>query len=217
MIGIYKITSPSGKVYIGQSVDIERRFKQYKRLSCKCQTKLYNSFMKHGVNSHCFEILKTFDEDQREIINDLELKYWKEFLDSGIELLNLKIPGNQSRHSEETKRKIGLAGKGKVYPHVAEIVRKALTGVKLSPERCKAISDGKKGKKHSEQHRANMSVSFKGRKISKEHLEKMLKAREGKPAWNKGTKGKQTAWNKGLSGYKLKGDKTEFRKLAEKL
>ena len=29
MIGIYKITSPSGKVYIGQSIDIERRWKKY--------------------------------------------------------------------------------------------------------------------------------------------------------------------------------------------
>jgi hypothetical protein len=31
--GIYKITSPSGKVYIGQSVDIKRRFTTYKILN----------------------------------------------------------------------------------------------------------------------------------------------------------------------------------------
>ncbi len=35
VVGIYKITSPSGKVYIGQSVDIEKRFKTYLRCSCK--------------------------------------------------------------------------------------------------------------------------------------------------------------------------------------
>lgn len=29
MIGIYKITSPSGKVYIGQSVNIKERFKSH--------------------------------------------------------------------------------------------------------------------------------------------------------------------------------------------
>lgn len=217
MIGLYKITSPSGKVYIGQSVDIERRFKQYKRLSCKCQTKLYNSFLKHGVSNHVFDILETFETDEREAINALELKYWQSFSDLGVELLNLKIPGNQSRHSEETKIKIGIAGKGKVYPHVAEIVRKALTGVKLSPERCKAISEGKKGKKHSEEHKANMSKSFKGRKLSPEHKEKFLSSKRGKPSWNSGKKGLQVAWNKGLSGYKLKGDKTEFRNRTEKI
>jgi predicted GIY-YIG superfamily endonuclease len=42
MIGIYKITSPTNKVYIGQSLDIEKRFVNYKGLFCKQQTKLYN-------------------------------------------------------------------------------------------------------------------------------------------------------------------------------
>ena len=32
MIGIYKIINPNNKVYIGQSTNIERRFKQYKSL-----------------------------------------------------------------------------------------------------------------------------------------------------------------------------------------
>ena len=32
MIGIYKITSPNGKIYIGQSINIDRRFKSYRKL-----------------------------------------------------------------------------------------------------------------------------------------------------------------------------------------
>jgi hypothetical protein len=31
-IGIYKITSPTKRVYIGQSVNIERRFNTYEKL-----------------------------------------------------------------------------------------------------------------------------------------------------------------------------------------
>lgn len=31
--GIYKIISPTGKIYIGQSIDIEKRWKAYKRLN----------------------------------------------------------------------------------------------------------------------------------------------------------------------------------------
>jgi len=59
-IGIYKITSPSGKVYIGQSIDIELRFKQYSNiLKSIGQRKLYYSFKKYGINSHKFEILET--------------------------------------------------------------------------------------------------------------------------------------------------------------
>jgi len=33
--GIYKITSPTNKVYIGQSTNILFRFRAYKRLNCK--------------------------------------------------------------------------------------------------------------------------------------------------------------------------------------
>ena len=45
-IGIYKITSPSNKIYIGKSNNINRRFKEYIKLRCKQQPKLYNSFKK---------------------------------------------------------------------------------------------------------------------------------------------------------------------------
>ena len=48
-IGIYKIVSPSEKIYIGQSINIEKRWeKNYKTLKCKTQTKLYNSLKKYG-------------------------------------------------------------------------------------------------------------------------------------------------------------------------
>lgn len=56
-IGIYKITSPSGKIYIGQSVDIENRFKTYLRYSCKSQPKLLASLKSYGSENHIYEIL----------------------------------------------------------------------------------------------------------------------------------------------------------------
>ena len=63
-IGIYKITSPSKKIYIGQSIDIEYRWKSYKRLHCQTQTKLYNSLKKYGSDKHKFEILQLCDKEQ---------------------------------------------------------------------------------------------------------------------------------------------------------
>jgi len=57
MIGIYKITSPSKKIYIGQSVDIERRFKWHKKHTIKTNGKLSNSFKKYGADNHVFEIV----------------------------------------------------------------------------------------------------------------------------------------------------------------
>lgn len=53
IIGIYKITSPTGKIYIGQSVNIEKRWNSYyKNLSCKEQRIIYNSLKKHGFENY---------------------------------------------------------------------------------------------------------------------------------------------------------------------
>ena len=44
MIGIYKITSPDKKIYIGQSVNLKRRLKDYKANLAKDQKLLNYSF-----------------------------------------------------------------------------------------------------------------------------------------------------------------------------
>lgn len=49
MIGIYKITSPKQRIYIGQSTNIKKRFNHYNRLLCEKQRILYRSFLKYGV------------------------------------------------------------------------------------------------------------------------------------------------------------------------
>ena len=57
MTGVYKITSPSSRIYVGQSINIEKRFNQYeKKQNVSEQKKLYNSFLKYGVENHIFEI-----------------------------------------------------------------------------------------------------------------------------------------------------------------
>jgi group I intron endonuclease len=58
MIGIYKITNPNGLTYIGQSIDIEKRWGSYFNLNCKDQSAIYNSLLKHGVKLHKFEVLE---------------------------------------------------------------------------------------------------------------------------------------------------------------
>ena len=63
MIGIYKITSPTKKVYIGQSVDIEKRFYTYKKMLCKQQVKLYNSFQKYGVDKNLIKAVANVESN----------------------------------------------------------------------------------------------------------------------------------------------------------
>ena len=63
MIGIiYKLTSPSGKIYIGQTIDFNKRMLSYKRKDCKSQPALYNAINRYGFESFAIDILIKTDE-----------------------------------------------------------------------------------------------------------------------------------------------------------
>lgn len=69
MIGIYKITNPKGKVYIGQSWDIKDRKRVYQRCECKGQQKIYNSIKKYGWKNHIHEIVHELPKDISKFFN----------------------------------------------------------------------------------------------------------------------------------------------------
>lgn len=125
--GIYKITNPKGKVYIGQSVDIDKRFRKYKYLNEKDkQTKLHNSFKKYGIENHKFEIIEICDVfilDEREIFWG---KYYNVLLENG---LNCRLGDGKGNLSEETKQKISESNKGRKYTEEQkQKISKANTG-----------------------------------------------------------------------------------------
>lgn len=146
MIGIYKITNPKGRVYIGQSNNIKRRFKEYSKLqNCKGQPKLYNSLLKYGVDNHSFEIIEECEENQ---LNDLERYYQDLFnvLDFG---LNCKLTTSKDKYgkiSKEHKEKLSkrFSGKGNYFYN----------------KKFKGELNGFYGKKHTEE---TINKHFKGK------------------------------------------------------
>jgi len=131
-IGIYKITSPSGKVYIGQSNNIELRFSFYKSLRCKKQIKIYRSLLKYGYESHKFEVIELCNLDQ---LNVRE-RYWQEFYNSMKGGLNCSLVGTSDKkfvHSDESRNKISNARTGMKFSdeHIQNIV-KCRTGTFLT-------------------------------------------------------------------------------------
>lgn len=114
MKGIYKITSPSGRVYIGQSINIERRFRYYKGVACKEQIKIYNSLLKYGVDAHIFEVLELCETEE---LNNRE-RHYQDLYDSvanGLNLLYVKSEHFNGGHSEESKKKISDSLKGRTF------------------------------------------------------------------------------------------------------
>lgn len=110
MIGIYKITSPKGRVYIGSSNNIENRLCSYKNLKCKNQTRVFNSIKAHGWDMHKFEVL---EECSIEKLLERELYYGIKFNVLDREAgLNCRLPKAGEHYTymcQETKDKISKA------------------------------------------------------------------------------------------------------------
>lgn len=182
LTGIYKITSPSGRIYIGQSVDIRKRFNVYKNLRCKEQPKLYNSFLKYGVDAHKFEIIELC---LQKYLNNMERYYQKKFdcVVKGLNLMYVKNEHFSGHHSEETKQKISDALKGKpAHPNtVKRLISYNKTRV-LSPESIERFRKASTGKKFSEESKKKMSLARVGVKHSPETVQRKIDASPNKKA-----------------------------------
>jgi group I intron endonuclease len=167
LVGIYKITSPSNKVYIGQSVNILNRKASYKRQDCKKQAKLYMSLLKYGFDKHSFDILCLCDKSE---LNEKEKSYILEY-DSFLNGLNLTSGGESCNvRSDETRMKMSLAQKRNTKSK----------GHKHTEESKKLMSENRKGKVISETGRKNMSLVQIGKKMSDETKQKISDKLKGK-------------------------------------
>ncbi len=123
-IGIYKITNPKGRIYIGQSINIERRFKKYQRVYYFSQPRLYRSLKKYGPGNHNFEIIEQCG------IKELNIKerYWQDFYDViGNKGLNCSLTSTNDKSGEqslETKLKIGNPQIGKIVSNETKLKMK---------------------------------------------------------------------------------------------
>lgn len=116
--GIYKITSPNNRIYIGLSSSIYHRWENYKQLSnSKSQKLLHRSFKKYGIKNHKFEIIEECCQEklsEREIYWIDKLKSYHYIYKKGLNMTKGgEIPPKQTKpKSKEHKLKISLGRKG---------------------------------------------------------------------------------------------------------
>lgn len=146
MIGIYKITSPTGKIYIGQSINIERRFKTYINLrdSVKTSIKLYRSLVKYGVCNHFFEVVCECDVKE---LNNKE-RFYQDHYNSKEKGLNCILTKSNDKSG---------------------------VGIKMSQNQKDQISKVHKGKVYSEHTRNKIKIARAKQIITQEHKDKISK------------------------------------------
>lgn len=169
MQGIYCITNTAnGKVYIGSSVFIERRWQAHQQALKRqrhCNRYLQNAWNKYGGEAFTFEIVEEVQE------TDALLSHEQACLDkiraSGGAVYNVGRWVDCSTRgvplSEEHKDKIAIALKG----HTVSLAA------------CRKMSMAKRGKSLSKEHRHKISVAHQGRKVKLETRRKLSEAGKG--------------------------------------
>jgi group I intron endonuclease len=131
---IYKITSPTGKIYIGQTTRLNDRIAKYKSCShIEEQRMLYNSIKKHSWENHIFEIITEAPYGK---LLKLEIQYIKEH--------------NSFHYDNPNGMNLTRGGEGSL-------------GRKDTPETIQKRINNIKGKKRSEQTKQLMSELKKGK------------------------------------------------------
>ena len=181
---IYALKFPNGKVYIGQTWNIENRHRASGSMYKK--SLVGKTIKKYGWNNIEKIILRDGIETDKEMDN-IEIDYiaiycsWNR--DCGY---NETMGGKGGRlrgwkHTEESKRKMGDSSRTRIQspeqrrknseskkgkprsPEMIEKMRKSLTGRKLSEECKRKLSESHKGRKLSEETRRKISENQKGK------------------------------------------------------
>lgn len=177
---VYMITSPTNRIYIGSSINIERRFLYYKSTLAKTQIKLYRSFKKYGYDNHKIEIVWAGP------VEDM-LKY-ETLIGWGFDVLepenlNLMLPklGNIfSCISEKTRIKMSNSAKKRPITSIntRKKISKVWKGRKQTAEHINKRIKSYTGFKHSNETKEKMSLAKIGKKRSAEANLKISKARQ---------------------------------------
>jgi group I intron endonuclease len=161
--GIYKITSPSGKIYIGEAINLHLRCSYYLTPNrIKKQRAIYNSLIKHGVENHKIEVLELCDES---ILLERE-RYYQEIFNSvegGLNCFYSSTKDKKKKHSEETK---------KLMSEKAQGVKNHFYGKKHTQETLIKISNSSKGENNS---------NYGGKLHTKDYIEKQIISNSKKP------------------------------------
>jgi len=104
--GVYKITNPSGEIYIGQSSNVKRRMIEHLYRSKHLSTKLCKSIQKYGIDSHIVEMLFLSDvKKEKNRIEQFYINYY-DSINKGLNHIDVKGPIQSFSGKTHSKKEI---------------------------------------------------------------------------------------------------------------
>jgi len=175
---IYKLVSPSGKCYIGQSWNYKHRWNCYKNNWVKHQPKLERAFNKYGSNNFLYKII-CICKNQEEL--DKKEIYYIKKINSIKNGYNCRLGGLGGKMSEESKKKVSIGRRKWLETHPNNFTGKRHT--EETKNKLSRIRTGVKKPPRTQEWKKNMSElmkrsgrvppSWKGKKHKKETITKM--------------------------------------------
>lgn len=172
--GIYKITNiRNGRCYIGQSIDIERRWMEHRTPKNRdLNTPLYNDIRLYGIQNFKFEVL---EECPAEKLNEMEQQYISKYKSTALYNRNDGGAGNYGHAvSEATRRALRYAGRKqwerKSDEEKRNVISRQLCGPRIGHEVSERtrnlLREANTGKKQTQativKRAAKLSVSMRG-------------------------------------------------------
>jgi group I intron endonuclease len=204
---IYKATNKiNGKGYIGQTINLEKRLRDYK--NTKTDHLISRAIRKYGFENFSWEIIcECFSKKEMDKKEKYYIIYFDTRFPNGYNLTDGGEGNLGWIPTEETRKKMSAWQKGKRKPprskEWCENISKAKKGKKLGPlpyEVCKKMSKSRKGIKRGplpEETKRKISESLTGKKrgpLSDDHKRKIGLPKKGKkrPPFSK-------EWKKNMS------------------
>jgi len=174
--GIYKIISSiDGRLYIGSSVDIFKRWGKHLRQLRRGKHEnryLQNAWAKYGKDNFIFEIIEQCEKDE---LIEREQFYidFNKVADNGYNICPSAYSRVGAVFSEEHCIKLSIAAKNRPKRILSEEYKKkismALKGRKPSPQTIAGLIASRKGKPLSPETREKLRISHLGEKHSSEY------------------------------------------------
>jgi group I intron endonuclease len=209
---IYMLKSPSGRIYIGQTIrPIQERLEEHRTgKSSRCRG-IYNAIKKHGWENFVIDWYECSDEDLN-FDEELLVREMGTLSPGGYNLR--EGGGNCGKMSEETKQKLSEATCGKKHH---------MYGKKLSDDHKQKIGEAQRGEKHpmygktgekhhmfgkthSEETKQKIGDGNRGKQLSVETKQKISESKKGEKHPMYGKTGERHPNSKRVYQYDLDGN-----------
>jgi group I intron endonuclease len=168
---IYRIKSPSGKIYIGKDEYFPSRMNSHRRIAENLRKVEYNSPIHRAIRKYGWSamVIEVVDQNAKSVAElKRREKIWIRLHDSKRKGYNQTLGGEGTQgfnHSDITKEKL----------------RQMKLGTKMPEDYCRLLGLRRLGSKHSEETKQKIAASNRGKIVADITKQKLRIVRLGKP------------------------------------